>query len=337
MLRDRTGIRTFCLMAAVCVCLAAAGRCKGQIYQLGELNAEQVRSLDRATTVILMPGGILEEHGPYLPTYTDGYASDALTQELARGIAARPGWTVVIFPQIPLGHNGANAIGSKYSFPGTYTVRHETLRAVYMDLSSEFGEQGFRWVFMIHDHGDPDHNRALDEAADYFHDTYGGTMVHLLGLQPLAECCGTKTKMLTPAQLKEEGLSVHCGVEETSQMLFLKPGLVRRDYREARSWTAKDFPELYELASRPNWTGYFGAPRFATAAEGAQEFHALAAALQDVALKILDGQKWREIPRFADSVDPRDAQGQTEAEAHGAGIAKKQNEWLAAHRLNTKQ
>jgi hypothetical protein len=54
-------------------------------------------------------------------------------------------------------------------------------------------------------------------------------------------------------------------------------------------------------------------------------------------LKILDGQKWREIPRFADSVDPRDAQGQAEAEAHGAGIAKKQNEWLAAYRLNTKQ
>jgi hypothetical protein len=100
---------------------------------------------------------------------------------------------------------------------------------------------------MIHDHGGPDHNRALDKAADYFHDAYGGTMVRLLGLQPLAECCGTKTKMLTPAQLKEEGLSVHCGVEETSQMLFLKPGLVRRDYREASSWTAKDFKELYEL------------------------------------------------------------------------------------------
>jgi len=41
---------------------------------------------------------------------------------------------------------------------------------------------------MIHDHGGPDHNRALDKAADYFHDAYGGTMVHLLGLQPLAEC-----------------------------------------------------------------------------------------------------------------------------------------------------
>jgi creatinine amidohydrolase/Fe(II)-dependent formamide hydrolase-like protein len=143
----------FCLTAALC--LFAAARSSGQIYQLAEMNTGQIRSLDSARTAILLPGGILEEHGPYLPSYTDGYAIEALTQELARGIAARPGWTVVVFPQIPLGHNGANAIGSKYSFPGTYTVRHETLRAVYMDLSSEFGEQGFRWIFIIHNHGEP--------------------------------------------------------------------------------------------------------------------------------------------------------------------------------------
>jgi creatinine amidohydrolase/Fe(II)-dependent formamide hydrolase-like protein len=215
-------------------------------------------------------------------------------------------------------------------------VRHETLRAVYVDLSSEFGEQDFRWIFVIHNHGDADHNRALDEASDYFHDTYGGTMAHLLGLQPVAECCATKKKMLTPAQLREEGLSVHAGVEETSQMLFLKLGLVRSEYKDAPSWTAKDFPEMCDQAGRPNWTGYFGAPRFATAAEGKQEFRALSAALQVMALKILDGQKWREIPRFADNVDPRDAPGQAEAQRRGAAIGKKQNAWQEAHRPKSK-
>ena len=28
-----------------------------------------------------------------------------------------------------------------------------TLRAVYMDLANELGEQGFRWVFLVHNHG----------------------------------------------------------------------------------------------------------------------------------------------------------------------------------------
>jgi hypothetical protein len=43
--------------------------------RLAEMNADQVRALDHEKTVILIPGGIPEEHGPYLPVYTDGYAN----------------------------------------------------------------------------------------------------------------------------------------------------------------------------------------------------------------------------------------------------------------------
>ncbi len=52
-----------------------------QIMQIGEMNTHQIRALDLARTVILMPGDILEEHGPYLPSFTDGYADDAYTHE----------------------------------------------------------------------------------------------------------------------------------------------------------------------------------------------------------------------------------------------------------------
>jgi hypothetical protein len=43
-----------------------------QIFQLAELNTNQIRALDRAKTVVLIPGGILGEHAPYLPSFTDG-------------------------------------------------------------------------------------------------------------------------------------------------------------------------------------------------------------------------------------------------------------------------
>jgi len=96
---------------------------------------------------------------PYLPSYTDGYAIDAYTQELAKAIVARPGWTVVLFPQIPLGNDPANTIGGKRVFPGNYPIRMVTLRAVYMHLANELGEQGFRWVFLVHNHGAPNHHK----------------------------------------------------------------------------------------------------------------------------------------------------------------------------------
>ncbi len=113
-----------------------------QILRIGEMNTQQIRALNLQETVVLIPGGILEEHGPYLPAYTDGYADDAYTRELAKAIVARPGWTVVLFPQIPLGNDPANTIGGKTVFVGSYPVRMVTLRAIYMDLANELGDQG---------------------------------------------------------------------------------------------------------------------------------------------------------------------------------------------------
>src|SRR5216684_2837860 len=132
-----------------------------QVLRIAEMNTQQIRALNLQKTVVLIPGGILEEHGPYLPSYTDGYAIDAYTQELAKTIVARPGWTVVLFPQIPLGNDPANT-GGKRVFPGSYPIRM-TLRAVYMDLSNELGEQGFRWIFLVHNHGAPNHHKALNQ------------------------------------------------------------------------------------------------------------------------------------------------------------------------------
>ena len=163
-----------------------------QVYKLADMNTRQIQALDRQRTVVLIPGGILEEHGPYLPSYTDGYAIEAYTRALAAAIVARPGWTVLVFPQIPLGNDPANTIGARRSFPGSYPVRMATLRAIYMDLASELGDQGFRWILLVHNHGAPNHHKALNQASDYFHDTYGGTMVHLFGLKPVFLCCGTK-------------------------------------------------------------------------------------------------------------------------------------------------
>ena len=52
-----------------------------QVFRIAEMNTRQIQVLNLQKTVVLIPGGILEEHGPYLPSYIDGYAIDAYTQE----------------------------------------------------------------------------------------------------------------------------------------------------------------------------------------------------------------------------------------------------------------
>ena len=44
-----------------------------RIYFVSELTSEKIKSLDKEKTIVLLTGGILEEHGPYLPIFTDGY------------------------------------------------------------------------------------------------------------------------------------------------------------------------------------------------------------------------------------------------------------------------
>ena len=320
------------LLLLLCI-VGPARNAVAQVYKLADMNTRQIQALDRQRTVVLIPGGILEEHGPYLPSYTDGYAIEAYTRAVATAIVARPGWTVVVLPQIPLGNDPANTIGGKRTFPGSYPVRMVTLRAIYMDLASELGEQGFRWIFLVHNHGAPNHHKALNQASDYFHDTYGGTMVHLFGLKPVFLCCGTKETALSKAGREAEGFTVHAGADEHSQLFFLRPDLIAPDFINAPSVTAANFGDLQRIAKTQEWAGYFGAPAFATAAMGAQELQRSSERLIEFALQILDGRDPRAIPRYADEMDPVDVVGEQSQLDYEAAVEKRQSDWLKSHKL----
>ncbi len=304
-----------------------------QVVRIAEMNTRQIQALNLQKTVVLIPGGILEEHGPYLPSYTDGYAIDAYTQDLAKAIVARPGWTVVLFPQIPLGSDPANTIGGKRVFPGSYPVRMATLRAIYMDLANELGEQGFRWVFLVHNHGAPNHHKALNQASDYFHDVYGGTMVHLFGLKPVFLCCGIEDKMFSTKEREEEGFTVHAGADEQSEILFLRPEFAPPDYRAAESLTGENFADLVRIAKVDGWPGYFGAPRLASAAMGAQAFTLSSQKLKETALQILDGLDYRKIPRYADEMDPLNVAGEKAELEYEQALEKRELDWLKTNKI----
>jgi hypothetical protein len=121
-------------------------------------------------------------------------------------------------------------------------------------------------------------------------------MVHLFGLKPVFLCCGSKEKVLSAKQLAEEGFSVHAGADEQSQLPFLRPEFVPVGHRSAPSLTGANFADLVRIAKAEGWPGYFGAPRLATAAMGAQEFALSSQNVNAMALQILDGLDSRKIP-----------------------------------------
>ena len=288
------------LVATPVLAVVLAASASGAVLRVAELTAPRIEALDREKTVALLPGGILEEHGPYLPSYSDGYLNDVLTQRIADAIVARPGWNALVFPSIPLGNSGANDVGRKYSFPGTYAVRFETLRSVYMDLADELGAQRFRWVFVVHLHGAPNHSRALDQAGDYFHDTYGGRMVHEAGLNDVITAIAAPK---TAEQDKEDGFAIHAGMDETSWMLALRPDLVAPSFAQATPQSAPDMAGLLPVAEAKGWPGYLGSPRLASEAHGAKVVERVADKAVSAVLQTLDGADPKTMERFATALD----------------------------------
>jgi len=315
----------FCaLFCAICLAPAAA-----QVFDMRELNTEQIRALPMDRTVILMPAGILEQHGPYLPSYTDGYVNEYDARQVANAIVARPGWVVLMFPSIPLGAGGANQVGLKSLFPGTYHVHYETLRAVYMDLAAELGNAGFRWIFIFQNHGAMPHKLALDQASDFFGDTYGGRMVHLGGFAVPPPF--SRTALLPSENEQENGLDVHAGFSETSTILFLRPDLVATGVRSAQPMSGKTWSELVEIGAKDNWPGYFGSPRLATAAQGAEIMRRRAEDLTGLVLRILDGLDPRTLPRAVDQqrTDAGISRYNSAAAEHERRVRSIQQQWLA--------
>src|SRR5262245_2556039 len=313
------------------VLLLAPTAAPAQILDVRELNTSQIDRLDRSKTAVLLTAGILEEHGPYLPSYSDGYQSEFVAARVAEAIAARPGWTVLRFPSIPLGTFPASEIGAKWTFAGSYPVRMTTLLAVYMDLAADLGEAGFKWVFVLNLHGGPTHNRALDQAGQFFNDTYGGRMIHVTGLAVVAGAA--PRDMFTGEQRAAEGFSVHADADEHSRVMFLRPDLVAPEVKTAPPVVARSFAEIVATAEKSGWTGYFGTPAIANPEAGRRAMTAIARAAVNVVLKELDGQPDAGA-RVADRTlaDPDIRRIVESSLDHEREIERKQGAWLARQR-----
>jgi creatinine amidohydrolase/Fe(II)-dependent formamide hydrolase-like protein len=316
-------MRTFLTLLSLSFCMPHAS---AQVLQFAHLNTRQIENLDRLKTVIIVPGGILEEHGPYLPSGSDGIFNSRLAGDLARVIAARPGWKAVLLPSIPLGAGAANEMGHKYSFPGSCSVLPSTLRNILMDIGDQLGAQHFRWVFVIHGHGDPTHNRMIDQAGDYFHETYGGEMVNVFGYLWAMKL----TDFRTPEQQRADGFPEHATMTETSLILSLQPRLVAPDYKTAPPHSGQSIKELEEIALTKNWPGYFGAPALASASLGRAIYTQWLKRSTELIDQVLSGGDYRRLPRYGDlyADDPADAA----AASVNQRLESQHEAWLNKHR-----
>ena len=224
--------------------------------------------------VVLVSIGSIEQHGPHLPLGTDSLSALELCLEAARRVPAlvvQPCW--------------AGCSEHHMGFPGTVSIREETLVAVLVDTGVSLCRHGMRRQLLVNFHGG--NNAAVDYAV--------GRLRHL-GAQAVVARYPGPPGGGPMAEL--ETLDLHSGRNETAFILATRPDLVEEErLREWRPSTrlspeldrlrqeGKGDPELavellsvylpptHELTN----TGIYGLndPRFATAEEGRQWFDAV--------------------------------------------------------------
>jgi creatinine amidohydrolase len=129
----------------------------------------------REGTLLLWPSTVLEEHGPHLPIAVDLYIGVVLSR-LVREKLSRRGIAAIIAPPNYWGINNVTA-----AFPGSFTLRQETLKALLYDTLASLKRWGFERVYLLDLHGDVNHRRAMLE-----------------GVAQARVGCGTRAKCVIP-------------------------------------------------------------------------------------------------------------------------------------------
>jgi len=188
-------------------------------------------------SVLAVPLGSLEQHGPHLPLDTDTRIAVAVAQGL---VARRQG--VVVAPAVAYGASGEHA-----AFPGTLLVAHEVLADLLVELVRS-ARRSFAGVVVVNAHGGNEEALSLLQAR-----------------------CATDGDDVLVWRLRTEAGDAHAGRTETSLMLAIDPEAVRLELAEAGCTLPLEtlLPRLRAEGVRPvSSSGVLGDPAGASADEG---------------------------------------------------------------------
>ena len=241
------------------------------VHELAQLTWEEVRDLDREHTLVVLPVGAIEAHGPHLPLDTDVVIATAMARAGARKLATR-GRLVVILPALAY---TAASFGA--AFHGTLSISTITVTALIVDVARSLSDQGFRLLALANVHLDPEHLTALTEAVK---------LAKADRLLPIIFPDLTRKPWGTRLGDEFKSGACHAGQFESSIVIAERPDGVRETIRASLvanpislSQAIKAGKRTFDTAGGPR--AYFGDPAAATADEGARLIDALGAILEE--------------------------------------------------------
>jgi len=228
-----------------------------------DLTTEDFAGLDPSRAVVVLPVAAIEQHGPHLPLSTDAAINAGILQ---RAVELAP-------MELPLLVLPAYAVGlspEHRDFPGTLSLSPETMLRLLIETAESVARSGLRKLILFNSHGGQP--QLLELAAQ-----------ELRASRAMAVVVANSWRLARPGEFFPPGereVGIHAGAIETSIMLHLQPGLVRRDkianFSSSATSLEGDHPEMASAgrlrfawqAQDLNPAGAVGDARLATAEAG---------------------------------------------------------------------
>ena len=181
--------------------------------------AELRRSGDAARTVAVLPVAAIEQHGPHLPLSVDTVLADGL---VAAALVHLPAELPVLFlPTQAVGLSPEHA-----RFPGTLTLKNETVLRLWTDIGESVAAAGIRRLVLFNTHGG--NVGVMDLVARDLRARLGMLVYSVSWFNlPLTDAQGQDVAARFDAA--EHRFGIHGGDIETSMMLALDPHHVHMD------------------------------------------------------------------------------------------------------------
>lgn len=172
-----------------------------------ELSWEQIAALrDSGMDTVILPVGATEQHGLHLPTGVDSFSVRAV----AEGASARTG--IPVLPTLTYGCS----LGHSPKWPGTLSLRPETLARLVFELAEWIVAAGFKRLVLLNGH--VTNWAPLRCALENIRHDYPDLRIALRSLWGISR--------EVHKQYHQDAENFHANCAETSLMLALRPELV---------------------------------------------------------------------------------------------------------------
>lgn len=213
----------------------------------GSLTAPEVGTRLDADSILCLPFGSYEQHGPHLPLHTDTIIAEGFTERLIKRYGEQYGlWSL---PAIPFG------LSLEHSWsPGTISLRLRVFADLLDVIVGELARATpARKLLIVNGHGG---NRAILEA-----------VLYELERTHQVRTCAVHPSSLSTVRIESTLPAVHAAMHETSVMLALARDDVHLD--RLSDTYAQDNAQLDEIKRQildrgATWPWSSGDPRIAT-------------------------------------------------------------------------